>query len=108
MQQPGSGGIHGQDPTVERTGGVHGLDGFPGDLQQQVEEKALDAALEKAVAGKRVAGAVFLVAKDGKLIYHAAAGSLDCEGKTPMREDALFRYSSVSKLFTTMAAAAPL
>lgn len=69
-------------------------------------KEALDAALEKAVAGKRVAGAVFLVAKNGKLIYHAAAGSLDCEGTTPMREDALFRYSSVSKLFTTMAAAA--
>lgn len=66
----------------------------------------LDLVIENAMTEKRLVGAVVLVALDGKLIYHRAAGYADREAQTPMREDAIFRLSSVSKLFTTMAAGA--
>ena len=68
--------------------------------------QSLDTAIEKAIADKRLVGTVVLVALDGKLIYHRAAGYADREAQIPMREDAIFRLSSVSKPFTSMAAAA--
>ena len=69
---------------------------------------AVDAAIEKAMKANRLVGAVVLVSLDGELVYHHAAGYADREAQTPMREDAIFRFSSVSKPFTSMAAAALL
>jgi CubicO group peptidase (beta-lactamase class C family) len=63
----------------------------------------LDAAIEKAIADKRIVGTVVLVARDGKIVYHRAAGLADREAGTPMREDAIFRYASMTKPFTSIA-----
>lgn len=65
----------------------------------------LDSVLASAVSEGRISGAVLLVAKDGNVIYHRAVGHQDCEGRIPMQENALFRHSSVTKVFTSMAAA---
>jgi CubicO group peptidase (beta-lactamase class C family) len=61
------------------------------DLQQRVDAQ-IDAAL-----GHRLVGCVVLINKDGKQIYARAAGFADREAKTPMREDTIFRYASVTK-----------
>lgn len=39
--------------------------------------QSLDPVIEKAITEKRLVGAVVLVALDGKLIYHRAAGYAD-------------------------------
>ena len=57
----------------------------------------LDAVIDRAVAEKRLVGAVVLVAEDGRVVYHRAAGLADREANKPMREDAIFRLSSLSK-----------
>jgi CubicO group peptidase (beta-lactamase class C family) len=57
----------------------------------------LDEAIERAIAQKRIVGAVTLVAQGGKTIYRRAAGLADREHGTPMREDALFRMASLTK-----------
>ena len=64
----------------------------------------IDAAIGRAIADHRLVGAVVLVAEDGKIAYAHAAGLLDREADTPMREDAIFRLASVSKPFVTVAA----
>ena len=66
---------------------------------------AVDQALDSALEQNRMVGAVVLVARDGTLIYRRAIGYADREAQIPMQENTLFRLSSLSKIFTTMAAA---
>lgn len=63
----------------------------------------IDGVLDRAIAEQRLVGAVVLVARDGKLVYHRAAGLADREAKRPMTEDAVFRFSSVTKPFVSAA-----
>ncbi len=67
-------------------------------------ETRIDAAIGSAIADHRLVGAVVFVARDGKIAYAHAAGLLDREAGTPMREDAIFRLTSVSKPIVTVAA----
>ncbi len=57
----------------------------------------LDAAIDKAIAERRIVGTVVLVARDGQVVYRRAAGLGDREAGIPMREDAVFRFASVTK-----------
>lgn len=76
-------------------------------LARQVSDPALtarvDAAIEKAIADRRVVGTVVLVSRNGEVVYHRAAGLADREAGRPMREDAIFRYASMSKPLVTAA-----
>lgn len=67
-------------------------------------EARLDPVIERALAEKRIVGAVVLVAKDGRIVYRRAAGLADREAGTAMREDAIFRLASVTKPLVTAAA----
>jgi len=42
-------------------------------------------------------GAVTLVARNGRIVYHEAAGTMDVEAKKPMSKDAIFRIMSMTK-----------
>ncbi|WP_342648770.1 serine hydrolase domain-containing protein [Pseudomonas sp. REB1044] len=64
----------------------------------------VDHSIDKALEEQRIVGAVVMVAKDGQVLYRRASGKLDREGDTAMREDAIFRLSSVSKPMVTVAA----
>ncbi|SDX70062.1 CubicO group peptidase, beta-lactamase class C family [Pseudomonas syringae] len=66
----------------------------------------IDEVLKQTLSDQRLVGAVVLVAQGGELIYHRATGLADREAELPMREDALFRLSSVSKPITSVAALA--
>lgn len=63
----------------------------------------IDRVLDRAIAEQRLVGVVVLVARDGKLVYHRAAGLADREANRPMAEDAVFRFSSVTKPFVSAA-----
>lgn len=56
----------------------------------------LDAVIEASL-GQRIVGSVTLVARDGEVVYHRAAGFFDREAGKPMTADAIFRLASVSK-----------
>jgi len=63
----------------------------------------IDGVLDRAIAEQRLVGVVVLVARDGRLVYHRAAGLADREASRPMTEDAVFRLSSVTKPFVSAA-----
>ncbi len=66
--------------------------------------EGVDAAIDSALADKRLVGTVVLIAHDGELVYARAAGLADRENKVGMREDAIFRLASVTKPIVTIAA----
>lgn len=64
----------------------------------------LDRVIETAVAEQRIVGTVVLVARNGDVVYHRAAGYADREAQRPMREDAVFRLASITKPIVAIAA----
>ena len=68
----------------------------------------VDAAVERAIAEKRIVGAVVLVNQDGKEAYARAAGQLDREASVPMPREGIFRLASFTKPIVAAAALALL
>jgi CubicO group peptidase (beta-lactamase class C family) len=66
--------------------------------------RGIDAAIDRALAEKRLVGTVVLMAQDGRLVYRRAAGLADREAGRPMREDSVFLYASLTKPMVTAAA----
>jgi CubicO group peptidase (beta-lactamase class C family) len=64
----------------------------------------LDAVIDRAIDSGQIVGSVVLVVQDGELVYHRASGFADREAQTPMREDEIVRFSSVSKPIVSVAA----
>ena len=60
-------------------------------------EHALDRVVERAIAERRIVGAVLLVHKDGRPVYEKAHGLADREAGRTMTIDTIFRYSSLTK-----------
>lgn len=67
---------------------------------------ALDQAVDRALAERRIVGGVVLVSQDGRPVYQRAAGLADRDTARPVRIDTLFRYSSLTKPIVTAAALA--
>lgn len=65
--------------------------------------RQIDVQLEQTVERKQVAGAVALLARDGKLAYFRAKGFQDVEAGKEMTTDTLFRIASMSKPVTSVA-----
>jgi CubicO group peptidase (beta-lactamase class C family) len=65
---------------------------------------SLDASIDRAIEERRIVGAVVLVAYRGRIVFHRAAGLADREQGRPMREDSIFRLSSVTKPMVSAAA----
>jgi CubicO group peptidase (beta-lactamase class C family) len=60
-------------------------------------DAAIDDVIDRALAERRIVGAVVLVARNGELAYSRAAGQADREAGKAMTTDAVFRLSSVTK-----------
>ena len=65
---------------------------------------AIDALLERAVATGAVPGAVAVVAGPEGVRHVAAAGRLRVDGDAPVTPDTMFRYMSMTKALTSVAA----
>ncbi|MCX5646580.1 MAG: serine hydrolase [Phycisphaerae bacterium] len=59
--------------------------------------------MQEHVDGKLLAGAVALVARDGKVAYLKSVGMQDKEMNVAMKPDAIFRIASMSKPITSVA-----
>ena len=62
--------------------------------------------VDEAIAAKRIVGTVVMVARNGALLHHRAAGLADREAGRPMTEDTIFRFASISKPLTSAVALA--
>ncbi|MDR2612482.1 MAG: beta-lactamase family protein [Deltaproteobacteria bacterium] len=66
----------------------------------------LQGILDAKTSSGELVGAVFVARRGGETVFEGASGLMDREAGIPMRMDALFRLASVSKAFTSAAAAA--
>lgn len=64
----------------------------------------LDAAIDEQIRQQQLAGAVMVVARDGRPVVFKAYGQRDIENGKPMRTDTIFRIASMTKALTTVAA----
>jgi CubicO group peptidase (beta-lactamase class C family) len=53
--------------------------------------------VQRHIAAGSFSGAVTLVARDGRIVYHQAAGLMDIDAKKPMVKDGIFRIMSMTK-----------
>jgi CubicO group peptidase (beta-lactamase class C family) len=63
----------------------------------------IDKLMEDYVKAGYVPGAVGLIIRDGKIVYHKAFGVSDMENKTVLKKDDIFRIASQSKAITATA-----
>jgi len=71
-------------------------------LSQQRLER-IGMLMQEHVDGGLLAGAVALVARDGKVAYFKSVGMQDKERNVPMKPDTIFRIASMSKPITSVA-----
>lgn len=65
--------------------------------------KRIDKVLQDYIDKQHIAGAVALVIKNGKIVYHKGIGLDDVDAKTPLKKDAIFRIASQTKAITSTA-----
>ena len=63
----------------------------------------IDALVESAVADDQIAGAVALIARDGRVAHFSAYGMADIDDGEPMQTDTIFRFASMTKPVTSLA-----
>ena len=63
----------------------------------------IDNFLETYVKNEQLPGAVALIVRDGKIVYHKAFGYSDLDKKTPLKKDDIFRIASQTKAITSLA-----
>jgi CubicO group peptidase (beta-lactamase class C family) len=63
----------------------------------------IGAAVERQIGEKRIAGAVTLVSRRGRVAWFKAQGLADRESGKPMRADSIFRICSMTKPITSLA-----
>jgi CubicO group peptidase (beta-lactamase class C family) len=73
----------------------------PGFVSERLDR--IDYAIERDIAAGNIPGAVALVIKDGRTVYHKSFGYADVASKTPMQNDSIFRIASMTKAVTTVA-----
>lgn len=66
----------------------------------------LQRVIDDAVSNGRIVGIVYLVARDGKVVFASEKGFADREAGKPVRRDTIFRLASVTKPFVAIAALA--
>ncbi len=62
----------------------------------------IDTMLLESINNHWIAGAVGLIARDGKIIYNRSFGVCDLENKSPMQTDAIFRIASQTKAIVSI------
>jgi len=60
-------------------------------------------AVQRSIDDKRIAGAVTLVARRGRVAWVKAQGMMDREAGKPMQTDSIFRICSMTKAITSLA-----
>ena len=74
--------------------------------QQGMSEERLeriDRMLNQAIDQNEIPGAVALIARNGKIVYHMAFGIADHESGRPFKKDDIFRIASQTKAITSTA-----
>lgn len=95
-QPGGSNGVKAKSATLQPS--KPELNGFSAERL-----KRIDNNISKWVADSRLNGAVALIIRNGKVMYHKAFGYDDLEKTKPLRTDHIFRIASQTKAITSVA-----
>lgn len=77
----------------------------PADVGMSGEKLAqVNAAVQKLVDEQKVAGAITVVARQGKIVHFETLGMRDVENNKPMEPDTIMRFYSMTKPITSVAA----
>lgn len=63
----------------------------------------IDLVMDEHVRNQWIPGAVVLIVRNGKIVYHKAYGFGDVEAKATLKKDDIFRIASQSKAVTALA-----
>jgi len=74
--------------------------GEVGVIEERLER--IDQAIEAEIEAGEIPGAVALVARNGKIVYHRAFGSADLASGEAMSTDSIFRIASMTKAVTSV------
>ena len=66
--------------------------------------EALARIIEEEMAHQEISGANLLISRWGKILHQESYGMADIENHVPMREAAIFRMFSMTKVVTGLAA----
>lgn len=78
--------------------------GKPSENGMSAERLAqIDKLINDQISKKWIPGAVVLIARNGKIVYHKAYGFNDTEKQVPMKKDDIFRIASQTKAITSLA-----
>jgi len=69
----------------------------------QARLERIQTTVDKAIAAGEIPGAVALIIKNGKTVYHQAFGLADIASQKPMNTGAIFRLASMTKAITSTA-----
>ena len=72
----------------------------PGFVNERLER--IDNAIDAEISAGKIPGAVAIVVKDGRTVYHKSFGYADIASQTPMQKDSIFRIASMTKAVTTV------
>jgi CubicO group peptidase (beta-lactamase class C family) len=79
-------------------------EGSPADAGMSAERLSrIDDMLQHAVTSKQIPGAVALVARNGKIVYHKVFGMADNQAGQELKKDDIFRIASQTKAITATA-----
>jgi CubicO group peptidase (beta-lactamase class C family) len=90
--------LHGQLTAQTLSEGTPESVGMSTERLQRIEKVVQDY-----VDQQRVAGAVALVIRNGKIVYYKGIGNDDTDTKSPLKRDAIFRIASQTKAITSTA-----
>ncbi len=77
--------------------------GIPGQNHFSAERLTrIDKLVQQYIDSNWIAGAIAIVAKDGKIVYHKAIGYDDKEKNKPLQKDAIWRIASQTKAITSV------
>jgi CubicO group peptidase (beta-lactamase class C family) len=65
--------------------------------------KRIDGMVNDVISRQGIPGAVVLIVRNGKVVYHQAYGYSDIEAKKAMQKDNIFRIASQTKAITSLA-----
>ena len=66
--------------------------------------EGINSAVKELIKRKRIAGAVTIVARRGKVVHFEAQGMMDIAAENPMRKDTIFRIYSMTMAVVSFAA----
>jgi CubicO group peptidase (beta-lactamase class C family) len=80
------------------------VDASPSAVKMSAERLVrIDKMIQQGIDNGWIAGAVGLIARDGKIVYNKSFGVSNIVSKTPMKPDDIFRIASQTKAITSVA-----